>query len=450
MNRVKKILWIYGILFLAMAQRLPAQQTPQIQWYSDLDAAKRIAASENKPILIHFAASWCRPCQHLEKFVFNHAQIIREINDSFVAVKLDVDTYPGLAKQFQTDRVPMDVILNPQGQTIQKRSSPDSVDNYLTMLRDGGTVAKQSTQANEQRLIAQRDELQDRWSQAQATQQQQQQQQMPLSGGEFRIPEFAQSTRVAPVQSPNAQATTPPTMPPTTVAQTESPLALPPELPLASPVSPATQVVQSTASPGAKAINQLRTDSNNSDVTAIRQTVANPFANPQVTGRASRGVDDQLFLTHDAAVSPAQSVAVGTHSPAAPSTPTPPASLALAGDCPVSLLVDNQWVAGKPEFSCVHRGKTYLFASAEYQAKFQQDPDNFSPLLGGHDPVVFHEQGQWVDGLKEHGVFMSKDGQQRVVLFRDQQTRQKFRDEPHRYLEAVRMAMENQNVNPIR
>lgn len=490
----------------------------QINWYSDLDAAKRIAVAENKPILVHFAASWCRPCQHLEKFVFNHAQIVREVNEGFVAVKLDVDTYPGIAKQFQTERVPMDVILNTNGQVIKKRLSPDSVDNYLAMLRDTRPVAIQSTQPQEQTIIAQRDQLQDRWSELQVAKQQQT---TPLGGAEFKIPEFAQSTQSfesnKPIENLAAREMPPPgafassheLKPNASMFQTN--LQVQPMNPAAPMASDANRSDFQATSPTPPATNnQLRANplGNNTvaENTNSNRPIANPFANTPASAVATRGEDDQLLFDHGnsniAAISPpaqsppgqsplsvappaaapltqTQNALVGTHAtgngfgqnvngqvvspppstavvgnstvtqPATTST-NPSQPLGLNGDCPVSLLLDNQWVPGKREWVCQHRGKLYLFASAEYLAKFQTDPDGFSPLLGGFDPVIYHEQQQWVDGLREHGVFMTKEGQQSVVLFRDQQTRQKFRDEPAKYLETIRKATAAKSANPIR
>ncbi len=524
MNWAKIFAVINVLAAIILAGPLAAQS---INWYSDIDAAKRIAAAENKPILLHFSASWCRPCQHLEKFVFNHAQVAREINEGFVPVKLDVDTYPGIAKQFQTERVPMDVILNTNGQVIQKRLSPDGVDNYLAMLRDARPVAVESTQANSQTLIAQRDQLQDRWSELRA---EQQQQVAPLGGSEFRIPEFAQATKSFIPDKPTANSFASQNgftninqnLDSAPQANLVSPAIAVPNQPNQLDSASAfsnTGIAESrhdlnpTTASSQTGNNQLRTFDPRTDAVQDNafgnRPIVNPFGNSGSAALSGRGEDDELFFdsrTNGTAskvasapqstqpsqptptpqptqlATPAstpltqtQNAFVGTHTPnfensfsqGRPSGLQPTANpansngatvqnnptseqFALGGDCPVSLLLDNKWVPGKRELGCQHRGKLYLFASAEYLAKFQADPDGFSPLLGGFDPVIYHEQQQWVDGLREHGVFMTKEGQQSVVLFRDQQTRQKFRDEPGKYLETIRNATNPKPANPIR
>ena len=83
----------------------------------------------------------------------------------------------------------------------------------------------------------------------------------------------------------------------------------------------------------------------------------------------------------------------------------------------------------------------YIFSSAEKLKTFQANPDFFSPILAGYDPVVFHKEGRLINGLAEHGVFMGKAPDQRILLFRDAQTRAMFQAQPAAYMNTVRQAM---------
>lgn len=130
--------------------------------------------------------------------------------------------------------------------------------------------------------------------------------------------------------------------------------------------------------------------------------------------------------------------------------PVAPPSFALNGNCPVSLLTISKWVPGNKKFGCVHRGKTYLFASKEHMETFLSDPDRYSPVLAGFDPVAFADQGELNDGKESLGVFMSKAGQQKIVLFESVENRDKFQKSPKRYLEAVRVATERIDTTTIR
>ncbi len=120
----------------------------------------------------------------------------------------------------------------------------------------------------------------------------------------------------------------------------------------------------------------------------------------------------------------------------------PKQSFGLKGKCPVTLLTQSQWVDGDERFGCVHRGRTYIFASKIHMKEFQSDPDRYSPLLAGYDPVSFHEKGVLVDGDESLGVFMGKTPNQRIVLFTNLEHKQRFQANPKIYIETIRQAMQ--------
>lgn len=135
---------------------------------------------------------------------------------------------------------------------------------------------------------------------------------------------------------------------------------------------------------------------------------------------------------------PTPNMAPGLEAAAAKPTPS---KFALHGKCPVTLLTETKWVEGDQEFGCVHRNRIYIFASLANLELFKTDPDAYSPILAGYDPVVFAETGRLVDGNEQYGVFMGKAPKQRIVLFASPETRARFQMEPRRYLEHVRQAM---------
>jgi YHS domain-containing protein len=130
-----------------------------------------------------------------------------------------------------------------------------------------------------------------------------------------------------------------------------------------------------------------------------------------------------------------QMLSQSVNQPKSRSTPS------LRGKCPVSLLQHGKWVDGNSKFGCIHRDRLYVFASAEKLATFRADPDLFSPVLAGYDPGVFHETGKLVEGQPEHGVFMGQAPDQRILLFTDAATRDRFQKQPAAYLNSVRQAM---------
>jgi uncharacterized protein YyaL (SSP411 family) len=71
-----------------------ASAAQEIRWAPDLAAAKLEATKTGKPILLHFGASWCRPCQEVETFVFRNPAVIRKLNESVVPVRIDILNTP--------------------------------------------------------------------------------------------------------------------------------------------------------------------------------------------------------------------------------------------------------------------------------------------------------------------------------------------------------------------
>ena len=118
---------------------------------------------------------------------------------------------------------------------------------------------------------------------------------------------------------------------------------------------------------------------------------------------------------------------------------------ALQGKCPVTLVTEGTWTDGDPRWGIVHRKRTYLFSSEENYLLFQKNPDDYSPLLAGYDPVVFYDTGELVVGKEENGVFMEKNTHQQIVLFTSTENRDKFQANPQSYLRKVRQVVYTAN-----
>ena len=60
------------------------------KWLTDFEEAKKVAAKENKSILIDFTGSdWCHWCVQLKKEVFGLDEFTKEASKHFVLVELD-------------------------------------------------------------------------------------------------------------------------------------------------------------------------------------------------------------------------------------------------------------------------------------------------------------------------------------------------------------------------
>ena len=74
---------IFLVLNMVLTTLVAAQD---VDWQYDIKSGISKAEAENKLVLLHFSASWCRPCQALDKFVFPNLEVARSVNENVVPV----------------------------------------------------------------------------------------------------------------------------------------------------------------------------------------------------------------------------------------------------------------------------------------------------------------------------------------------------------------------------
>jgi YHS domain-containing protein len=126
--------------------------------------------------------------------------------------------------------------------------------------------------------------------------------------------------------------------------------------------------------------------------------------------------------------------------PSAPQLPAGAPPAGLDGYCPVTLKSLRKWAPGNSAYGAIHRGRTYLFAGPRERDQFMADPDAYSPVFAGHDPVLLLDKKQSVPGKRQFGYEF--DG--RFYLFSSRETMEKFGASPEiarTYASGVRQAM---------
>ncbi|WP_165226575.1 thioredoxin family protein [Aquisphaera insulae] len=103
--------------------------------------------------------------------------------------------------------------------------------------------------------------------------------------------------------------------------------------------------------------------------------------------------------------------------------------LALSGYCPVSLISDKKLVPGQTEYTVVHDGRLYRFASLLTFNLFRRDPARYVPVNGGNCPVAEIDRQSTEPGSPRHGVLY----QGRLFLCASESARRTFLAQPDRY-----------------
>jgi len=112
------------------------------------------------------------------------------------------------------------------------------------------------------------------------------------------------------------------------------------------------------------------------------------------------------------------------------------APLALDGMCPVRLCEKHAWNPGDARWGMQHRGRTYLFAGPEELERFRENPDRYSPVMSGNDPVLALDQGQTAPGSRMYGLICGSH----YYLFTSEETLKAFAQNPKRYAAEAQQA----------
>lgn len=442
----------YAALVIACALASPlSAQDDTIPWVNDIQLAQRQAAAENKLVLIHFWGTYCRPCINVEKFVFTNPQVASAITDSYVAVKVDVENNPKLAKQFGVTTIPHDIVITPTGHVVAKQASSTNSDGYLRMLQ---SVAAKAGRASPASLEAVR-QIAQSVSEADS----------PVNnafvpvGQSSVTPEPLQNIGPA-AQPPNQQIRTvagemlAPTAPDERKLTSAQPQQFADQIRLDPPANssssdPPDQPSQDSESrlpPHAKSqiLRPMRAP--------LPQSVTLPdlgkntaYSNSQTLTQSPLDTSGDVQLPRQVAgtISPSTSQPITVKNPTATDTKIhSDLPLGFNGACPATWHATGQFVPGQAQWGCEHRGRVYLFASQGLRDQFQLTPDVLSPALAGYDPVTYALTGDLQDGCLEHFIEVSANGAKSIFLFATAENKATFEINPQKYIDEVRQAMQ--------
>ena len=109
-------------------------ETATNDWLTDYQEALDIAREQQKPILLHFFATWCGPCRSMDRQVLHTADVKQVLGAEVIGVKIDSDKNPAIIKKFGVGSLPSDIVIDPDGNVLYRGSGFKSKNNYISMI----------------------------------------------------------------------------------------------------------------------------------------------------------------------------------------------------------------------------------------------------------------------------------------------------------------------------
>lgn len=140
---MKKLSLLKGLLLVltlfTASQKLHAVQFARLS----LAEAKARAAQLQRPLLIHFAANWCLPCQWMDKNTFADPEVSAYLSGQYLAVRIDVDEVQGYADKEAcgVKYLPSLLIFNASGIVVSRYEETLDAAQMLEVLRKYNTPA---------------------------------------------------------------------------------------------------------------------------------------------------------------------------------------------------------------------------------------------------------------------------------------------------------------------
>jgi len=328
----------------------------EILWCTDIDDALHRAAASGQPVLMEFTAEWCVFCKKMEKSTFTNTDVAARISQDFVAVRVDADQNKDLVKELGIKGLPAILIVTPELKVIERISGFQTPEALIPKLET--VTASHSPRGRAAKTVS------------------------------------AQNSPQRPMTAaPRPELFEPEAIKPSRLTRKEQELET-----HTQPDSPR----EARRTEGDSAANRFV------DVRSVASLKPSEFR-----VAASDSDPDSFFKT----ISGEQEHPAVAEEKSAP---------AFDGLCLVSAVHGRELVKGTARSQVNYRGQTLYFSSSENKARFLASPATYWPMLDGACAMTLLEDEQRVAGSLEFAAVFRKH----IWLFASQEAMQEFLRDP--------------------
>jgi uncharacterized protein YyaL (SSP411 family) len=112
--------FLIGLLFSVSALAAPEAAPTGVPWQGWSDAAFERARSEKRLVLLDLVAVWCHWCHVMEETTYRDPEVMRQLREHFVALRVDQDARPDLSNRYEDYGWPATVIFDANGRELVK------------------------------------------------------------------------------------------------------------------------------------------------------------------------------------------------------------------------------------------------------------------------------------------------------------------------------------------